>query len=382
MSNTITILGDVCFAGRHLHEHVSAGSSDWNPFSAFASDTYLVANLECPISDRGDPLPLKYAALRAAPQSATGLNGLDLAVIANNHISDYGEQAVADTLDILQAHGLATVGYGRNIEDSWQPYSTEVDGVPLLVFGASCPTTNGENLATHVSPGVAPLSIEYLERKLKEQAESNAVKIVYLHWGLENMHRVVPEQVAVARAAIDWGAHAVIGCHGHVIQPYERYNDRWIFYGLGNFLFDDVTIRVPNESGGLTESVLTQRRENCESLAVRFNVNAAHGSPSLTLQDIVAVSSRDRLAPRPVPISELTVDVDQINRTIPDGDSRGTWSAPGNYGPLYATYFRNGILSYHYHSETTLSSPPHQTRHSATWPQRLWNRIRTVRDSV
>ena len=382
MSNTITILGDVCLAGRNIHEHVAAVGSDWNPFSEFASDTYLIANLESPISDRGDPLPWKYAALRAAPQSAIGLKGLDLAVIANNHISDFGEQAVADTLNALQSQGLATVGYGRHIEDAWQPHLTKVDGVPVLVFAASCPTTNGENLATHVSSGVAPLSVEYLKRKLQETAAADAVKIIYLHWGLENMHRVVPEQIAVARAAIDWGADAVIGCHGHVIQPYECYNGRWIFYGLGNFLFDDVTIRVPNARGELTESVLPQRPENCESLAVRFTVSMSSGSPSLTLQDVVAVSSRERLSPRPVPTSELTISVDQVNRTIPKVDPAATGSGLNAHESRYATYFRNGILSYHYNSEMPTASPRHRTLNFGSWPRRLWNRIRRVRDSV
>ncbi|MEO2036205.1 MAG: CapA family protein [Planctomycetaceae bacterium] len=379
MSNTITILGDVCLAGRHIQEHVAAGASDWNPLSAFSSDTYLVANLECPISDRGSPLPFKYAALRASPQLAVGLNGLDLAVIANNHISDFGEQAVADTLDILQAHGVATVGYGRNILDSWQPHSTEVDGLSVQVFAASCPTTNGENLATHVSPGVAPLSMEYLERKLKEHAAHNAVKIVYLHWGLENMHRVVPEQVAVARAAIDWGADAVIGCHGHVIQPYERYNGRWIFYGLGNFLFDDVTIQIRDGSGGVTESILSQCPENRESLAVRFMVGSSDGTPSLTLQEVVPVSSKDRLAPCSVRLNELIADPQVINRKIPDALPPRFISPRAGAELLYATRFSNGTLIYNYFSETAHVDPPDRAPHVLRWARRLWNRLRRIR---
>src|SRR5690606_14983682 len=62
--------------------------------------------------------------------------------------------------------------------------------------------------------------------------------IVMPHWGIEYEHVPRSSQIERAHSWIDNGADAVIGMHPHVIQSFEIYNNKPIFYSLGNFLFD------------------------------------------------------------------------------------------------------------------------------------------------
>ena len=79
---------------------------------------------------------------------------------------------------------------------------------------------------------------------------------VSLHWGEEYQLQSNVEQQRIARALIDVGADAVIGHHPHVIQEVEEYNGGWIFYSLGNFIFDQYF--SPETMEGLVASVTVQ----------------------------------------------------------------------------------------------------------------------------
>jgi poly-gamma-glutamate capsule biosynthesis protein CapA/YwtB (metallophosphatase superfamily) len=373
LAESMTILGDLCLAGYGVQSRVLQDVNSWKPLKCFAENTFLIANLESPISNCGEPLPCKYATLRAATECLDALTGLDLAVLANNHIADFGHHAALQTIRLLEQNGISHTGYGENLSAAERTFSCRINDVDVHVLNASCPTTNGENLATHTAPGVAPMSIASLKSRLLEKVDECAIRIVYLHWGLENQHRVVREQVSIARAAIDWGADLVVGCHGHVIQPYEMYRGKWIFYGLGNFLFDAVTVRIPNGDGTFHESQLKQSKPNQESLALRFSVRQEQRKATLQLTDISPVSFGEDLEPRPVPEKELTISLSKLNcdHASVHGESAKI-EVPDE--PFFASQFRNGILAHYYLSEQ--HRKPVQQK-VATPPPSLWRRLRS-----
>jgi poly-gamma-glutamate synthesis protein (capsule biosynthesis protein) len=86
----------------------------------------LVLNLECCISDRGAPFPDpdKPFFFRAPPLAAERLAelGVDAVTLANNHALDYGADALLDTLSLLKAAGVGTVGAGQHEEAARTPY--------------------------------------------------------------------------------------------------------------------------------------------------------------------------------------------------------------------------------------------------------------------
>jgi poly-gamma-glutamate capsule biosynthesis protein CapA/YwtB (metallophosphatase superfamily) len=113
------------------------------PASLFAPEVVDVAheadlfvlNLECCVSDRGRPWPApgKPLFFRAPPVAVETLRllGVDCVTLANNHALDYGEEALADTLDHLGRAGIAAVGAGRDVESA-RAHAT-ASGSPCLV---------------------------------------------------------------------------------------------------------------------------------------------------------------------------------------------------------------------------------------------------------
>lgn len=87
-------------------------------------------NLEFCMSDRGMPMEGKKYTFRAKPERVEILKelGVDLANLANNHIYDYGTDAFLDTLDILDAGGIAHAGAGKNAVEAEEPFYAEIDG--------------------------------------------------------------------------------------------------------------------------------------------------------------------------------------------------------------------------------------------------------------
>ncbi len=158
--------------------------------------------------------------------------GVDIAGLANNHTSNYAKAGVDNTIRLLTENGIDTVG----VDD--------------IVYR----NVNGVNFAFIAFNGVVPL-VDYLStidkvdiRQKIIQAKANAdfVTILY-HWGKE--YTISPQKdsgvapddpIEIGRFSIDSGADLVVGNHPHVIQGYEYYKDKLIFYALGNTVFDQM----------------------------------------------------------------------------------------------------------------------------------------------
>lgn len=268
--------------------------------------------MECCISERGKAIEPKYACLRSAPKDAEGLRGLDAVIMANNHISDFGHEAAVDTIEKLIQIGVKTQGYGGNLKEAIAPLFFEINEINIGVLSFSCPTTNGWNAATPVTPGVAPLSMPLVRDQILALRPKADVVFVYLHWGVECSHYPTPGQIRAARKMIDWGANAVIGAHAHVIQPYEKYHDGFIFYGLGNAIFGDVEYRQWDLDGNITTGMLHQRPENLESLAPVFSIAADNGKTCLKLEKVLSLRYINGCV-TPISEAELSVNLRHMN---------------------------------------------------------------------
>jgi poly-gamma-glutamate synthesis protein (capsule biosynthesis protein) len=204
-----------------------------------------IANLECAISDRGEPAPKGFT-FRAPPAATDALvaGGIDVVSLANNHTLDYGPAALADTEAALEAHGIAHAGAGPNAAAARAPavinrnelriaFLSYVD-VPIEWSGFD--TRQWE--ATATTPGVAWLSADQVQADVRAAREGADLVVVLMHFGHENEYTPNDTQRAQARAAVDAGAALVIGHHPHVLQAAESYGNGLIVYSLGNFVFD------------------------------------------------------------------------------------------------------------------------------------------------
>ena len=211
------------------------------------ADVFLV-NLECPFTERGE-IVFKNFNFRARPNLVDALTagGVDVVSLANNHIMDYGSDGLDDTLSTLDEGGIRHFGAGATLAGAREPVIVEVKGVRIaflgyLFLGDQHPEPY-EIFATDDQPGAAGHydDVDRLQSMIEEDIQSAKERadhvIPFFHWGREGQADPMPYQVALAHAAIDAGASAVLGSHPHNLQGIEVYNGAPIAYSLGNFVF-------------------------------------------------------------------------------------------------------------------------------------------------
>ena len=238
---TFTFVGDVMMAG-NVGRLVADKGYDY-PFQHVAdrlrAADWTLANLETPISERGEPEQKQYA-YRTSPKALPAIKdaGIDVVNLANNHVLDYGREAFLDTLDHLQSAEIGYVGAGRNEEEAYRPLFVETEGIRVAILGFSMVVPDVSWKAAGDQPGVAE-TYDYTRpvEAIRKAAEEADLVVVMAHWGEERNPHPVAKQTEMAHRYIDAGADLVIGSHPHVLQGAEKYKDRWIFYSLGNFVF-------------------------------------------------------------------------------------------------------------------------------------------------
>lgn len=202
-------------------------------------------NHEYTISDRGEPIPGKPYTFRAEPRRMAILEemGTDIVSLANNHVFDYGAEALYDTTDLLDEAGIAYVGGGRNIEEAKRPVYFIVNGIKIgFVAASNGETQNHTPQAAEEEPGILQAydTTAYNEVIKKASKECDYL-IAYIHWGKEDSNQYNEDQQNWGREFLESGADIVVGGHPHVLQGIEYVNGKPIVYSLGDFWFNHET---------------------------------------------------------------------------------------------------------------------------------------------
>ena len=206
------------------------------------------ANNEFPYSTRGSVTPGKEYTYRADPQNVQLMLdlGVDIVSLANNHMYDYGPDALLDTLDTLDNARILHIGAGKDLEDASRTEFMELDGLKIAFLNGSrvewAEQTKG---ATADSPGVfRTVDPALLYQRVEEAKQEADLVIVYMHWGIESVEYLEDYQKEVGKGLVDHGADAVISDHTHCLQGIEFYRNAPIVYSLGNFWFNGKTQRT------------------------------------------------------------------------------------------------------------------------------------------
>jgi poly-gamma-glutamate synthesis protein (capsule biosynthesis protein) len=163
--------------------------------------------------------------------------GFDVLSLANNHIMDWGREALVDTVTHLREAGFGSVGAGVNAQEANQPLIREVGRTRIAFFAYT--TLYPKSLeATTSTAGISRFNLEHVVKAIQEIRASTHTIIISFHWGDEYREEANEEQKKIAYALVDAGADLIIGHHPHVVQEVEQYGRGWIAYSLGNFVFD------------------------------------------------------------------------------------------------------------------------------------------------
>ncbi len=238
---TLVFGGDVMLA-RHVQEKQMEKGSFACAFSNiadyFSRADLAVVNLESPLTDKG-PYPRAGFIFKAREENIAGLKsaGIDAVFLANNHFGDAGSYGMDFTFQFLSGEGIEFVGAGQNKSEAYQGKIIKVGNLRVGLVNQSYNVPY--YAATDKRPGIAVLDLERLEQEIVALKNKGAdIIIASLHGGIEYVRHPNQDQIVFARTAIEAGADLVIGHHPHWIQTIEKYRGKYIFYSLGNLIFD------------------------------------------------------------------------------------------------------------------------------------------------
>ena len=205
-----------------------------------AKSDYSIVNFECPIV-LGEAMPIEKHGpnLKCTARGAEALKwaGFDCFTLANNHFYDYGCKGVKDTLNTCKQLNIDTVGGGLNIEEASQTLYKVIDGKSLAIINCC---EHEFSIAKNEVAGSNPLNPIKQYYAIKEAGRIADYVLVIVHGGHEFFQLPSLRMVETYRFFIDAGASAVINHHQHCYSGFETYKGKLIFYGLGNFCFDNV----------------------------------------------------------------------------------------------------------------------------------------------
>ena len=302
---TLLFVGDIMLSRGVANQIEKHQDYDW-PFLKISTTTQeadlTFGNLEGPISSRGENQGSMYS-FRTSPELVEGLKfaGFDILSLANNHIWDYGKEALEDTIAMLKHSGIETIGAGENYEKANAPViidfnstlrgstSSQIREVePRIAFLAYTNLYPKSLEATENSAGISSFELEKVKTDIQELKALKLADIIIVsfHWGEEYQDRSNPSQQEIAHSLIDAGADLIIGHHPHVIQEVEEYLSSpialegqgppspkasarrgWAAYSLGNFVFDQNFSKETTE--GLMLKVIVKNSAQGGSLPVR-----------------------------------------------------------------------------------------------------------------
>ncbi len=188
-----------------------------NVADIFAADEFTMVNLEGVLGDATGAIPKAHNLHGPAEfVKILTVGSVEAVTLANNHTQDYGDEGYGDTRAILEGEGIPYVERQKTL------LHTTASGLTIGVYAEEYTNMN----------------MELLTESVAALRQAGAEVIVYaLHWGKEYSYYPQPDQMDWAHRAMDAGVDILYGTHPHVLQLYEEYNGKPIFYSLGNFSF-------------------------------------------------------------------------------------------------------------------------------------------------
>ena len=208
---------------------------------------YAIVNFESPVvMQNADPIDKTGPNLRCSEKAMECIAqaGFKCVTLANNHFRDYGQVGVEDTLACCRKTGVDYVGGGKNLKEAQMILYKSIDGKQLAVINVC---ENEWSIANEKKGGSNPLNIVAVCHAIQEAKQKADYVLLIIHGGTELYNLPTPRMKETYRFFVEQGADAIVNHHQHCYSGYEIYESKPIFYGLGNFCFDEIKA-IGNES--------------------------------------------------------------------------------------------------------------------------------------
>jgi poly-gamma-glutamate capsule biosynthesis protein CapA/YwtB (metallophosphatase superfamily) len=208
-----------------------------------------IVNLETAITRNSIPKP-KRINYKMNPDNMPCLTaaGIDCCVLANNHVLDWENPGLLETLNNLAAAGIRTAGAGRDAAQAEAPAIIEIASRRRVLVFAFGSMTSG--IPSNWAAGDAKAGVNLLEDLSDRTAARIAARVqaarrpgdlivISLHWGGNWGYRIPDEHRRFAHALIEQAAVDIVHGHSsHHALGIEIHRGKTIFYGCGDFIND------------------------------------------------------------------------------------------------------------------------------------------------
>ena len=232
----------------------------------------VFGNLESPLTDSNKGLDKNgKIVLKAKPEALKAMTsvGFNLLSLSNNHIMDYYEKGLFDTMELLDQNNIVHAGGGRNLDEARKLSIIEKNGlkIGLLAYTDMAEITFAGKpylsfAAGDEKSGVVPRKYETIKEDVQKARDQVDLLAVSLHWGVEESFNIPDEQVDFAHMLIDDGVDIILGHHAHQFQGIEIYNEKPILYSMGNIMFDQ------NEHENMESFIVDMKYKGTELIAL------------------------------------------------------------------------------------------------------------------
>lgn len=207
------------------------------------SADFSFVNFESPVVEKNFKSiskcgPSLHCTMEAA--EAVKYAGFTGVTMANNHILDFGAEGLHKSVECCKDQGLDVVGVGKNLKNAEEILYKEKNGKKLAIINCC---EHEFSIATESEAGANPLNPVHQFYAIQEAKQKTDYVLIIVHGGHEHYQLPSPRMQETYRFFVDAGADAVVNHHQHCYSGYEIYNEKPIFYGLGNFGFDIAPIQ-------------------------------------------------------------------------------------------------------------------------------------------
>lgn len=238
----IGLAGDVMI-GRLVNDHLDRAPPKhlWGDLlPLFHSNDLNLINLEAALTKSEHVVP-KVFNFKADPEKVQTLieAKVDVVNLANNHVLDFGEEGLHETLATLKKAKIHCVGAGKNAAEAQAPVILERKGVKIGIIG--CTDNEAGWHATSSRPGTFYLQVgdvAAIEKAILNVRPQVDLLILTIHWGPNMREYPTPEFKRFAHELIDIGVDLVHGHSAHIFQGIEVYKGKCILYDTGDFVDD------------------------------------------------------------------------------------------------------------------------------------------------
>ena len=193
-----------------------------------------VANLEAPVVSQATLRDNKRYNFRTDVSALDLFGPRSILSLANNHIMDFGDQGLVETITALNARGIVHAGAGRNLEEARKPALIDVGGISVAVLCCADPRFQA---ATAQRAGTCPATPELIDAAMRELRSTADVVILSVHMGIEFLPVPSERQLALAELCARAGISVLHFHHAHTLSGVQKIGECMVLFGTGNFLF-------------------------------------------------------------------------------------------------------------------------------------------------